>query len=63
MTTILGDGGGWVDRVLVLDWSTPTLVEFAAGGPCTARHGLAALDLAVNRPYPEDPGPGRGLDA
>jgi putative transposase len=39
--------------VLVLDWYTKKIVGFYAGVPCPARHGLAALDMAVSRQVPE----------
>jgi len=39
--------------VLVLDGYTKTIVGYDAGVPCTARHGLAALDMAVSRQCPK----------
>ena len=53
MTKVLVEGFGWVDIVLVLDWYTKKIVGYYAGSPCTARQGLAALDMAVNRQFPE----------
>jgi transposase InsO family protein len=53
LTKILVEGFGWVYIVLVLDWYTKKIVGYDAGVPCTARHWLAALDMAVNRQYPE----------
>ena len=53
MTKILGEDCGWVSIVVVLDWSTKKIVGSYAGTPCTARHGLAALDMAVNRQFPQ----------
>jgi putative transposase len=52
MTKVLVDGFGWVYIVLVLDWYTKTIVGYYAGMPCTARHWLAALDMAVNHEFP-----------
>jgi putative transposase len=52
MTKVLVEGFGWVDIVLVLDWYTKKMVGYSAGSPGTARHGLAAPDLAVNRQFP-----------
>ena len=39
--------------MLVLDWYTKSIGGYAAGLPCTAQLGLAALDMAVNRQFPE----------
>jgi transposase InsO family protein len=44
---------GWVDIVLVLDWYTKKIVGDYAGTPCTARYWLTALDMAVNRQFPD----------
>jgi putative transposase len=52
MTKALVDGFGWVSIVLVLDWYTKKIVGYYAGMPCTARHWLAALDMAVNHQFP-----------
>jgi putative transposase len=52
MTKVLVDGVGWVSIVLVLDWYTKKIVGYYAGMPCTARHWLAALDIAVNHQFP-----------
>jgi putative transposase len=46
-------GFGWVYIVLVLDWYTKKIVGYGAGVPCTARQWLAALDMAVNRQFPD----------
>lgn len=53
MTKSLVEDCGWVYIVLVLDWYTKKIVGYEAGTPCTARHWLAALDMAVSRPFPE----------
>ena len=52
MTKVLVEDCGWVYIVLVLDWYTKKIVGYYAGRPCTSRHGLEALDLAVNRQCP-----------
>jgi putative transposase len=52
MTQVLVEGFGWVYIVVVLDWYTKKIVGYYAGSPCTARHWLAALDMAVNRQLP-----------
>jgi putative transposase len=53
MTKLLVDGFGWVYIVLVLDWYTKRIVGYYAGTPCTARHWLTALDMAVNQQFPQ----------
>jgi putative transposase len=60
MTKVLVEGFGWVYIVLVLDWYTKKLVGYDVGNPCTARHWLTALDMAVNRQFPEG-APGQGV--
>ena len=52
MTKLLVEGFGWVSIVVVLDWYTKKIVGYSAGMPCTARHWLAALDMAVNHEFP-----------
>jgi putative transposase len=52
MTKILVEDFGWVSIVVVLDWYTKKIVGYYAGTPCTARHWLSALDMAVNRQFP-----------
>jgi putative transposase len=52
MTKVLVEGFGWVYIVVVLDWYTKELVGYYAGRPCTSRHWLEALDMAVNRQCP-----------
>lgn len=37
----------------MLDWYTKKSVGDYAGMPCTARHWLEALDMAVNRQFPD----------
>jgi putative transposase len=53
MTKVWVEGSGWVDIVLVLDWYTKKIVGYYAGRPCTARQWLVALDMAVNRQFPD----------
>jgi transposase InsO family protein len=60
MTKVLVEGFGWVYIVVVLDWYTKKIVGYDAGTPCTARHWLAALDMAVNRQCPNG-ARGRGI--
>jgi putative transposase len=45
---------------VVLDWYTKKIVGYYAGVPCTAKHWLAALDMAVNQQFP-DGARGKGL--
>ena len=60
MTKALVEGFGWVYIVVLLDWYTKKIVGYYAGSPCTAKHWLAALDMAVNRQGP-DGARGQGL--
>jgi putative transposase len=60
MTKVLVEGFSWVSIVLVLDWYTKKIVGYYAGMPCTARHWLEALNMAVNRQFP-DGARGQGL--
>lgn len=53
MTKVLVHGFGWIYLVVVLDWYTKAIVGYHAGSQSTARHGLSALDMAVNRQFPE----------
>jgi putative transposase len=53
MTKLLVDGFGWVYIVLVLEWYTKRIVGYDAGTPCTARHWLTALDMAMNQQFPQ----------
>jgi putative transposase len=46
------DGFSGVSSMLGLDWYTNKSVGYYAGRPCTARHWLAALDMAVNHQFP-----------
>jgi putative transposase len=60
MTHGLVHGCGGLSIVVALDGCTKAIVGSRVGRPSPARQGLAALDLAVNRPCPEG-GPGQGL--
>jgi putative transposase len=60
MTKVMVEGFGWMYIVLVLDWYTKKIVGYYAGSPCTAKHWLAALDMAVTRQCP-DGARGQGL--
>jgi putative transposase len=53
MTKVLVEGWGWVYIVVVLDWYTKTIVGHYAGGRATAQHWLSALNMAVNRQFPD----------
>lgn len=53
MTKVLVDSFGWVYIVIVLDWYTKKIVGYYAGIQCKAVHWLAALNMAVNRQFPE----------
>jgi putative transposase len=52
MTKVMVAGFGWLYLVVVLDWYTKKIVGYDAGMPCTAKHWLAALDMAVNQQFP-----------
>jgi transposase InsO family protein len=60
MTKVLVQGVGWVSIVVVRDWYTKAIVGHYAGLHCKAQHGLAALDMAVTRQFPEG-AQGQGL--
>jgi putative transposase len=53
MTKVMRGGFGWLYLVVVLDWYTKQVVGDYAGVPCSAKHGLAALDMAVNHQFPD----------
>ena len=53
MTKVLVHGFGWIYPVVVLDWYTKAIVGSHVGSQSTARHWLSALDMAVNRQFPE----------
>jgi putative transposase len=53
MTKILVQSFGWIYVVIVLDWHTKKIVGYYAGLQSKAIHWLAALNMAVNRQFPE----------
>jgi transposase InsO family protein len=53
MTKVLVEGVGWVYIVIALDWYTKAVVGYCAGLRCTAQQWLEALDMAVNRQFPD----------
>ena len=53
MTKVLVEGVGWIPIVTVLDWYTKVVVGHYAGLRCTAQPWLEALDMAVNRQFPQ----------
>jgi transposase InsO family protein len=53
MTKVMVEGFGWMYIVAVLDWYTKKIVGYYAGMECRARHWLEALDMAVNREFPD----------
>ena len=53
MTKVLVQGFGWVYITVVLDWYTKKVVGYHTGLQSKARHWLEALDMAVNRQFPE----------
>jgi transposase InsO family protein len=52
MTKVLVNSFGWVYVVIVLDWYTKKVVGYYAGIQCKSVHWLEALDMAVNRQFP-----------
>jgi putative transposase len=53
MTKVMVEGFGWVYIVLVLDWYTKKIMGVLCRHPCTARHWLAIMDMAVNWQFPD----------
>ena len=53
MTKIMVRDFGWIYIVFVLDWYTKKVVGYYAGRQCKAGHWLMALNMAVNRQFPE----------
>ena len=53
MTKVLVESFGGVYVVVVLDWYTKKYVGYHIGLQSTAQHWLQALDMAVNRQFPE----------
>lgn len=53
MTKVMVDGFGWMYIVVVLGWYTKKIVGYYTGMECRSRHWLEALDMAVNRQFPD----------
>jgi len=53
MTKVMVENFGWMYIVAVLDWYTKKIVGYYAGIQCRAVHWLEALDMAVNRQFPD----------
>jgi putative transposase len=53
MTKVMVEGFGWVYIVLVLDWYTKKVVGYHIGLQATAQHWLLALDMGLNRQFPQ----------
>ena len=53
MTKVMVEPIGWVYLVVVLDWYTKKLVGHHVGLQAKTPHWLAALDLAVQRQFPQ----------
>lgn len=53
MTKVMAGSYGWLYIVLVLDWHTKKIVGHYAGLQCKTEHWLQALDMAVNRQFPD----------
>lgn len=53
MTKVLVESFGWIYVVIVLDWHTKKIVGYYAGLQCKAIHWLSALNMAVNRQFPD----------
>jgi transposase InsO family protein len=53
MTKVMVDGFGWMYIVVVLDWYTKKIAGYYTGMECRGRHWLEALDMAVNRQFPD----------
>ncbi len=52
MIKVMVEPVGWVYLVLVLDWSTKKIVGHYAGLQAKTSRWLAALDMAVQRQFP-----------
>jgi putative transposase len=53
MTKVMVGGFGWMYIAVVLDWYTKKIVGYYAGMECKSRHWLEALDMALNRQFPD----------
>lgn len=52
MTKVMIESFGWVYVVIVLDWHTKKIVGYYADVQSKTEHWLAALNMAVNRQFP-----------
>ncbi|MBK8869620.1 MAG: transposase family protein [Elusimicrobia bacterium] len=52
MTKVLIQNFGWVYIVIVLDWYSKKIVGYHANIRSKTEHWLKALDMAVNRQFP-----------
>jgi putative transposase len=53
MTKVMVDGFGWMYLVIVLDWHSKKIVGYYTGLECRSKHWLEALDMALNRQFPD----------
>jgi putative transposase len=53
MTKVMVNGFGWMYLVIVLDWYTKKVVGYYIGLECRSKHWLEALDMALNRQFPD----------
>jgi putative transposase len=53
MTKVMVDGFGWMYLVIVLDWYSKKIVGYYTGLECRSKHWLEALDMALNRQFPD----------
>jgi putative transposase len=53
MTKVMVEGFGWMYLVIVLDWYSKKIVGYYTGLECRSKHWLEALDLALNRQFPD----------
>lgn len=53
MTKVKVEHYGWVYMVITLDWYTKKMVGYYAGLQCKSEHWLEALNMAVNRQFPD----------
>ena len=53
MTKVKVANYGWIYIVVVMDWYTKKLVGYYAGLQCKSEHWLEALNMAVNRQFPD----------
>jgi putative transposase len=53
MTKVMVDGFGWMYLIIVLDWYSKKIVGYYIGMECRSKHWLEALDMALNRQFPD----------